>query len=188
MLLYFLSGTLKTADSHSGSAAAEISTVNWGEGTTFVAGGGYVLKNQTAGMLFMGSYTLNAENPETYGRTFKSRPDYLEFYYKFSPLNSEYFKAYIVVENRDGGKVTELGRAELTGNTEAGEYTLAKLPVVYTDTSLKATDMYIVFISSTAEKPTVKQVWGKEGALKGYSDSRYVGNVLTVDDIELIYE
>lgn len=182
------SGTLKTADSHSGLAAAEISTVNWGEGTTFVAGSGYVLKNQTAGMLFMGSYTLNAENPETYGRTFKSRPDYLEFYYKFSPLNSEYFKAYIVVENRDGGKVTELGRAELTGNTEAGEYTLAKLPVVYTDTSLKATDMYIVFISSTAEKPTVKQVWGKEGALKGYSDSRYVGNVLTVDDIELIYE
>ena len=101
-------------------------------------------------------------------------------------MNSEYFKAYIVVENRDGGKVTELGRAELTGNTEVGEYTLAKLPVVYTDTSLKATDMYIVFISSTAEKPTVKQVWGD--AFNGYSDSRYVGNVLTVDDIELIYE
>ena len=182
------SGTLKTTNSHSGASAAEISTLNWGEGSTFVEGAGYALKNQTAGMLFIGSYTLNAEQPETYGRPFKSRPDYLEFYYKFAPLNSEYFKAYIVVENRDGGKVTELGRAELTGNETVENYTLARIPIAYSDKTLKATDMYIVFISSTAKEPTVQKVWGEVDMWRGYSDSRYVGNVLTVDDINLIYE
>lgn len=182
------SGTLKTTNSHSGASAAEISTLNWGEGSTFVEGSGFVLKNQTAGMLFIGSFTLNANKPESYGRPFKSRPDYLEFYYKFAPLNSEYFKAYIVVENRDGEKVTELGRAELSGNEAVENYTLARLPIVYADKSLKATDMYIVFISSTAEEPTVQKVWGKVDVWNGYSDSRYVGNVLTVDDINLIYE
>lgn len=48
--------------------------------------------------------------------------------------------------------------------------------------------MYIVFRSSTAEDPSVEGVQGSLGALNGYSDSRYVGNVLTIDNVRLIYE
>ena len=48
--------------------------------------------------------------------------------------------------------------------------------------------VYIVFRSSTAEDPSVEGVQGSLGALNGYSDSRYVGNVLTIDNVRLIYE
>lgn len=182
------SGTLKTSDAHTGSGAAEISTVGWGEGNTFVDGSGYVLKNKTAGMLYMGEYTLNGETPETYGHAFTSRPDKFRFYYKFNPVNAEEFKAYIVVENRDNDVVTELGRAELVSGEKVDAYKEATLSIDYSNTELKATHMYVVFISSTAENPEVQKLKGSKGAFDGYSDSRFVGSVLKVDDIELIYE
>ena len=182
------SGTLKTSDAHTGSSAAEISTVGWGEGNTFVDGSGYVLKNKTAGMLYIGEYTLNGETPETYGRAFTSRPDKFRFYYKFNPVKTEEFKAYIVVENRDNDVVTELGRAEPVSGEKADAYKEATLSIDYSNTELKATHMYVVFISSTAENPEVQKLKGSKGAFDGYSDSRFVGSVLKVDDIELIYE
>ena len=182
------SGTLKISDAHTGSGAAEISTVGWGEGNTFVDGSGYVLKNKTAGMLYMGEYTLNGETPETYGRAFTSRPDKFRFYYKFHPVKTEEFKAYIVVENRDNDVVTELGRAELVSGEKVDAYKEATLSIDYSNTELKATHMYVVFISSTAENPEVQKLKGNKGAFDGYSASRFVGSVLKVDDIELIYE
>ena len=139
-------------------------------------------------MLYIGEYTLDAEKPETFGRKFTSRPDRLRFFYKFAPVGSEEFKAYIVVENRDNDTVTELGRAELTSGEKVDTYKEADLKIEYTNKVLKATHMYIVFISSTADKPEVKKVKGSKGAFDGYSDSRTVGNVLKIDDIELIYE
>lgn len=183
------SGTLGTTTAHSGSYAAEISTVGWGEGNTYLKSmTGVFIYNKTAGMLYMGDYTLNADTPETYGRSFTSRPVSLTFYYKFVPINSEAFKAYIVVENRDNDTVTELARAELTSSDAVGTFTQATLDLAYSNTVLKATHMYIVFISSTADSPSVGLCNGDLNAFNGYSDSRYVGNVLTVDDIELIYD
>lgn len=182
------SGTLKTSDAHSGSGAAEISTLGWGKGNTFVDGSGYIVKNKTAGMLYIGDYTLNAENPETYGRPFTSRPDRLRFFYKFDQYNGEAFKAWIVLENRTDGNVTEIGKAELSGSESVSTYTEADLPIEYSNRELKPTHMYIAFISSTAGSPQVKKVYGSKGAFDGYSDSKTVGNVLKVDDIELIYE
>ena len=78
--------------------------------------------------------------------------------YKFAGVNSESFKAYVVVENRNGGKVTELGRAELVSNQDKSSYTTATLPIKYTNTKMKATHAYVVFISSTADSPSVKPV------------------------------
>ena len=40
----------------------------------------------------------------------------------------------------------------------------------------------------TADNPSVEGVQGSLGAFDGYSDSRYVGNVLTIDNVRLIYE
>ena len=48
--------------------------------------------------------------------------------------------------------------------------------------------MDIVFISSTASVPALDVVKGSVGELSGNTDSRFVGNVLTVDEVELIYE
>ena len=97
--------------------------------------------------------------------------------------------AYMVVENRDNG-VVELGRGELISSEDKDSFgnSPTRVDIHYCNTQLKATHMYIVFVSSTAAEPSVGLSNGGLGAFDGYSDSRYVGNVLTVDNVELIYE
>lgn len=179
------SGTVK-ANGASGMAA-EISTLGYGEGSTFLSSGGSC-KHTAAGMLFMGSHNASSETSETfdYGQPFVSRPTGFSFNYKFAPYNSENFKAYVVVENRDNGTV-ELGRGELVSGSEVKSFTNATVNIDYKNLTLKATHMYIVFVSSTSDNPQVKNVKGDKGAFGGYADGRRIGNVLTVDDIELIY-
>lgn len=183
------SGTLATSNSHSGSHAAEISTLGWGEGNTFIGNmTGVVIKNKSAGMLFIGTHSYqNGTETFDYGHSFQSRPTRLSFWYTFAPINGEACRAYVVVENREQGMV-ELGRGEWVWNTAQNEYAQASVEIKYTNTSLKATHMYVVFVSSTADSPAVGTDQGSLGAFDGYSDSRYVGNRLTVDDVELIYE
>lgn len=171
--------------------AAEISTLGYGEGSTFTAVGGNC-KHTAAGMLFIGTHDASSETEETfnYGQPWSSRPIGFSFKYKYAPYNSESFKAYMVVENRDNGSVTELARTEFTSNASVSTFTSKEVFIengTYKPSTLKATHIYIVFISSTAEKPAVQQVRGDKGAFAGYADSKRIGSVLTVDDIELIY-
>jgi len=167
----------------SGRAAA-ISTVNWGGGSTW-AGAISTLKNQSAGYLFMGEYSyVNGTENFNFGRPFASRPNSISFDYKFSSVNSEEFKAYIVVENRNGGTVTELGRGTFISGTGVDNFTNHTINITYTNTSLKATHAYLVFVSSTAESPSVD---------KGHHDSEHPGgnchqgNILKVDNIVFNY-
>ena len=48
--------------------------------------------------------------------------------------------------------------------------------------------MYIVFVSSTAETPSLEVITGSASDFSGNNDSRFVGNVLTIDEVQLIYE
>ena len=123
----------------------------------------------------------------SYGRPFTSRPSSLSFDYKFSSYNSESFKAYVVIENRDGGKTTRLAYGELVSNTSVANFTNTTIRLNYTNVALKATHAYIVFISSTSDNPSVKDVRGSKGAFGGYADSKRIGNVLTVDNIKFNY-
>lgn len=182
------SGTVGTTDSHSGDKAAEISTIGWGEGNTFTGTmTGVVIKNKSAGMLFIGQHTYNGSETFDYGHAFKARPTRFSFWYKFAPVNGEACRAYVVVENRENGTV-ELGRGEWIWTTQQDSYAQGSVEINYTNTTLKATHMYVVFLSTTAGSPSVEMDKGSQGALDGYSDSRYVGNRLTIDDVELIYE
>jgi hypothetical protein len=92
-----------------------------------------------------------------------------------------------VVENRDGSNVTELGRGELVSGTEVTSWKSTTIDITYTNTKLKATHAYIVFLSSNASSPSVNPVKGDAGATKNYWDSRYIGNKLTVDNIQFNY-
>lgn len=188
------SGTLSTSGV-SGNAA-EISTLGWGEGNTFTnTMTGVIIRKKSAGMLFMGDYTYTNGSDKhydgseafDYGRQFSSRPSVLTFQYKYAPIESEKFRAYIVIENRENGTTTELGRGELISGTSTSSFTKAEIPISYNVTNKKATHAYIVFISSTAVEPAVTNVKGSKNAFAGYADSRYVGSVLTVDDIILEY-
>ncbi len=178
--------------------AAEISTIGWGNGNTFTnTMTGVVIKNKTAGMLFLGkgySYTLDgdtfsSENCDL-GIDFNSRPSDITFQYKFAGIENESFKAYAVVENRESGTAIELGRAELESNAAKTSFTSATLNFTY-DTNnlkLKPTHLTVVFLSSSSESPAVTNIKGSNNAFEGYSDSKYVGSVLTVDDIQLGYD
>ena len=182
------SGTVPVDNGYEGKAA-EISTLGWKEGNTFTELGGKS-GTHSAGMLFLGSHSATSNGVETidYGHDFNVRPNAFEFYYKFKSLNSESFEAYIVVENRENGTVMQLGSGRIMSNQDQASFAPVRVNVHYTNTSLKATHMYIVFRSSTADNPSVEGVQGSLGALNGYSDSRYVGNVLTIDNVRLIYE
>lgn len=188
----YYSGTYNAAGVN-GTNCAEICTVGYAKNNknTFIeTSDGGLVNHRDAGYLFMGSYTYDkASDKETfsYGRPFTSRPATLTFMYKFASYNSESFKAYAVVENRAGGNVTELGRGELESGEDKSSFTLATIPIKYTNTKLKATHAYIVFISSTSAAPQVKAVKGSKGALQGYTDARYIGNVLDVDNISFTY-
>lgn len=179
------SGTVPV-EGKNGGKAAEISTVGWGQGNTFTGLGG-IINNKDAGMLFIGSHQYKNKETINYGHSFGSRPTKLKFDYKFKSINSERFKAYIVLENRDNG-IVELGRGELISNADKNDFEEAAVSIKYTNTNLKATHMYIVFISSIENSPSVNASKGGLGGFDGYSDTRYVGNVLTVDNVELIYE
>ena len=182
------SGTVPVDNGYEGKAA-EISTLGWKEGNTFTELGGES-GTHSAGMLFLGSHSATSNGVETidYGHDFNVRPNAFEFYYKFKSLNSESFEAYIVVENRENGTVTQLGSGRIMSNQDQASFAPVRVNVHYTNTSLKATHMYIVFRSRTADNPSVEGVQGSLGAFDGYSDSRYVGNVLTIDNVRLIYE
>lgn len=170
--------------------AAEISTLGFGEGTTYThtsSGKTGSAKNKKAGMLFNGTYSCSG-NEETieFGVPFNSRPTSLSFKYKFAPVKNESFQAYIVVENRQGGQTIELARGEMISGESKSEFSDGLIQLNYSN-NLKATHIYTVFISSTASDPTILTVQGSKNALNGYSDSKYVGSVLTIDDIVLNY-
>ncbi|MDE7387581.1 MAG: DUF4493 domain-containing protein, partial [Muribaculaceae bacterium] len=170
--------------------AAEISTMGYGEGSTYTGSGGNC-KHKAAGMLFIGSHSAANETTETieYGRPWTSRPSSFSFAYKYAPYNNESFRAYIVVENRDNG-VVELGRGEFVSGEAKTGFVDQTVDIEYTVTDMKATHLYIVFVSSTLEAidaPAVKNVNGSKGMFQGYTDARRIGSVLTVDDIKLNY-
>lgn len=136
----------------------------------------------------MGAYSYSGGQEKfDYGRPFTSRPSSLSFDYKFASYNSENFKAYVVIENRDGGKTTRLAYGELESNTSVANFTNTTIRLNYTNVALKATHAYIVFISSTANDPAVRNVQGDKSAFGGYADARRIGNVLTVDNIKFNY-
>lgn len=183
------SGTIPV--SGTSGQAAEISTLGFGEGTTYAhtsSGKTGSPKKKISGMLFNGTYSCSGDDEAIeYGIPFNSRPVSLSFKYKFAPVSGESFKAYIVVENRNGNESVEIARGEIISGEAKNSFTDVTVPLTYTDNNLKATHIYTVFVSSTASTPTVLSVQGSKNALNGYSDSKYVGSVLTVDDIVLNY-
>lgn len=189
------SGTTCHYTSYSGTlpagTGAEISTLGYGEGTTYAhTGSGKVgdPKKKIGGLLFTGDYSVNGDNETiSAGRPFTSRPSALAFDYKFVEVNGESFRVTIVLENRAGGTVTEIGRGALTSNEAKGSFTRCEIPVAYTASPLKATHISVMFESTTSDSPQVLSRQGSKGAFNGYGDSKYIGTQLTVDNIELIY-
>lgn len=165
-------------EGHTGNAA-EIATVGWGSGNTWISEGA-TPSYKTAGTLYIGTYG----EPINYGKTFTSRPSGIKFWYKYYSYNNETTTPYVKVYGDNHELIGEGSiLIDSSNNTFKEEY----ISIDYYS-SKKAKEMTIVFSSTDSENPATEAVQGNKGAMSGYLDSRHIGSILTVDDIELIYE
>ena len=170
------SGTEQSSDKHSGSYAAEIKTIGWGDGTT-AASPFSTIKQNTPGELFLGKIN---NNEKEYGIQYESRPTNLIFWYKYNPEGSHEFTAKIVIENKNENVIL----AEETFNgSQQDNYVEKNIFINYKDEykHLGPTHMYILFSSGENSNSEVDKASISRG-------SRHTGNILYIDDIQLIYD
>ena len=169
-----------------GGIVAEIRSTGSGSGYANTATICYE-GSRIPGMLFIGDYSYDKPNETiNYGREFASRPMALKFWYHYTPYNNEEFEAYIEVQHRTDKDTIVLASGVFTSAIATSDYQQANIILEYKNQELKATHMYIRFLSSTAAKPAVKkQQINLEGVKNGWG--AHVGSRLKIDDIELVY-
>ncbi|MDE7125607.1 MAG: PCMD domain-containing protein, partial [Muribaculaceae bacterium] len=117
-------------DVHSGSYAAIISTVGWGDndanGSTSTGKG---CKNLTVGELYLGHYDASVQKAVYTGIDFGSRPSEFSFWYKYVHKNSSDFGTAEIVIKDASGNIIATNSVELRA---VNSYTQVKLPLDYT--------------------------------------------------------
>ncbi len=187
--IYGVYGTLPVADGD--NTIVQITT------------GETVMVPVTSGTIFTGKFDMDGaiNNPmdptkaTLFGIPFSLRPDAMRFKYAYQP-GTRYIKAtpnnptnifggftvtevegedkcaaYAILEKRDGTNVLVVGRAEFYSGELQDVLTEVTVPFIYTS-SEKPTHISVVFASST----------------DGAHFTGSVGSVLSIDDLELIYE
>lgn len=182
--------TLKV-DGFSGTGI-RLRTVGWDNGA---GNSGISLYHVAAGKLFLGTYSYDHSNNKdsyNYGTEFKSRPSKVSAMYKYTPYNNDSFKAWAIVENRDGSIVTRLGSGELVKGGTISDWQELSFDIEYTNFTKRATHISIVFSSSSncsddeSEEKTNLKSMVVNGEVDGYT--HYEGSNLYIDDVTLIYE
>ena len=166
-------------DGRNGGRAAQIMAIAINNANT----SGTSLSDATPGELFIGTYGGERQHG------FSSRPSKLCFYYKYTPRfdnshDTDTFRAYITIMN--GSDIIGEGSFEYTAAAEVSDWTKVETDIAYSDYTAKATAIYIQFRQSTADKPVYNmnvQITYPAGTAGVHG-----GSILTVDDVELIYE
>ena len=86
----------------------------------------------------------------------------------------------------NGSDIIGEGSFEYTAAAEVSDWTKVETDIAYSDYTAKATAIYIQFRQSTADKPVYNmnvQITYPAGTAGVHG-----GSILTVDDVELIYE
>lgn len=183
------SGTIPTTDKAEGNYAALIRTVGWGEGNSAHPTKDYAVatcQNVTSGELYLGTYNTTTKSPD-YGCQFNSRPNRLEFYYKYIPKNqADYFVATIIVKDIDNNIITE---KEVRGNAQ-NEYNRMKIVLDYKNKYRTKVGNICISFKSTGNSSCLE---ANDSNLTGpparnTSNGEYIGSQLYIDEVELIYE
>ena len=188
---------------HRGNRAAEIRSTASGRGNTLPSN--VLPLNKVAGELFTGNVTVSqggtAATPkgdkytvDTNGRSFSSRPTSLVFWYKYLPINNDTWKAEIILMDADHNT---LASEKLTKSEKINDWTTVQLDLNYAENKVyaKCCYIYIVFSSTitTGEAMQYKEydsynLW-VNNSLKKFDDTKcWIGSILTIDDISLIYD
>lgn len=131
------------------------------------------------GRIFTGVYGAQQ------GHSFSSRPDRMEVWYKYESVSSDSFKIYISVKNGE----TVIGEGEYTSSESKNEWTLLPVAINYSRTDLVADTIYIEFISAS-DTDKWKYASNIDDIVYGGNKKADVhrGSILTIDDLQLIYE
>lgn len=168
-----------TTDAFDGNRSAMIYSVNVGDWLTATASVG----ERIAGELFIGKAD-DSGNHSTEGHEFAGRPDKFKFQYRYQPNGSETFYLKFELKDKDGETIASVEKSDL--GVSAG-WSGIEFPLTYSDITRKAASIYIIFKSTSAEKPGVTGNY----ELSIRDGQKYTGNfgsILYLDNIELIYE
>ncbi|MBO8474483.1 MAG: DUF4493 domain-containing protein, partial [Bacteroidetes bacterium] len=135
-----------TADAADGGNAAVIYSVAVGDWTTNISPG-----TSHAGELFIGTAD-DSGNHSSEGHSFGSRPDRLEFMYKYDSNGGETFFVNAELYSEDG---TVIATASTDSGSASSSWLKFSLPFQYTDTARKAARIYVSFKSTSASEPSV---------------------------------
>ena len=167
-----------TADAEDGGNAAVIYSVAVGDWTTDISPG-----TSHAGELFIGTAD-DSGNHSSEGHSFGSRPDRLEFMYKYDSNGGETFFVNAELYSEDG---TVIATASTDSGSASSSWLKFSLPFQYTDTARKAARIYVSFKSTSASEPSVT---GNK-VITIADNAQYTGNfgsMLYLDDLQLVYE
>lgn len=186
--------------------AAEIRNTANGRGNTKFIGHTEKPCNKVAGELFTGSARVEVKGgdsdgeSDTYEKTkdseHPSRPTALKFYYKYVPYTDDVCKVSIELLDEEGGVIISNTKTY----SEMTDWKEVTIPLEYNESQVyaKCKYIYVAFYSSDKEVGDVPyreitQTFYIQDATTGELISHtfspaYVGSVLTIDDISLIYD
>lgn len=134
------------------------------------------------GKLFLGTY--GAES----GRSMESRPSALSFYYTHDPYEGDSFLVNVTIYSN--GTQIAAGSRTISNSTSSWQHERVNLQ--YSRTDLKATSIYVEFVSGTKlnSGEPLHQSKGGLPVTHGGDKTAYVhrGSVVAIDDVELIYD
>lgn len=147
------------------------------------------IANYSAGKLFLGSYSYENET-ENYieGIDFKSRPLVLKGYYKYTQDNNDTNETgMITISILNGSTIIGQGSKTLT---TISDYEAFEIPILYSNTSLKATQLKIMITSSNhaSYNQSEETVSIKTTNYNERTESASRGATLTIDNLTFSYE
>ena len=163
--------------------------------------------NKVAGTLFTGTANVKMTGNDISGKdtymeeknaSFPSRPTALQFYYKYIPYNTDSWSVHIELLDENKNVIIQNEKtSSKTVNDWSEEPFSVELDYADDTTYAKCKYIYVVFKSTINEGANMPYreitqtfyVLSENGALsdRTYSPA-YVGSVLTIDDISLVYD
>lgn len=191
---------------HSSGWAAELRNTANGRGNTYDIVFGWwhneKTQNKVAGQLFTGTFEAIEKGSDTNGddeyiihkdAQFNVRPTALKFWYKYTPSGSDTWAAHIELLDENNEIISQ---QDFSSSTSTSTWSEATLTLPYNDATeyKKAKYIYVNFVSTNKTGDDVpyseqKYTFLINGGSENKTQERaFVGSILTIDDISLIYD
>ena len=166
-----------------------VSTIAIGDLTTEIS---TTSSSKHRGEIFLGTANNQYESNwkrNTEGHAFASRPTKLSYWHKFTCRESTPYVMNIKIFAADGTQIASASKNDVTSSVDSWQQ--VSIPLNYTVLNKKAAKIQLEFLSSQSGSEDIEVI--KHGNLTTISSvnsglALYTGNMLYLDNIELLYE